>query len=314
MFPVLLAEEDCSIKRGQPSITRNLPKSSSFLAEVFLAIYHFDNLWCFKYPNLESIVVGDFNCVLDITLDKWGSHVIFLERAVMQLHSFTGSLALEDFYRVSNPSGNIFTWFNGPYSVGCRLDQFYTPRAWRSRITRHACLPFSYSNHQLIQLQVTFGATHPRGQGVWKFNTQLLKNESFCTSWQPNKPAFTDPQVWWDAGKLQLKEIAITHSVAEACERKRDKLNLGNEFCNILARGTSNTADNHVRLVEIRDLLKAIEDRNVEGTIIRSREQWLEFGEKPTKYFYQLERQRQTRNSINELRVGIRQSHLIKIF
>ena len=38
MFPVLLAEEDCSIKRGQPSITRDLPKSSSFLAEVFLII------------------------------------------------------------------------------------------------------------------------------------------------------------------------------------------------------------------------------------------------------------------------------------
>ena len=29
MFSVLLAEEDCSIKRGQPSITRDLPKSSS---------------------------------------------------------------------------------------------------------------------------------------------------------------------------------------------------------------------------------------------------------------------------------------------
>ena len=41
MFPVLLAEEDCSIKRGQPSITRDLPKPSSFLAEVFLIIYHY---------------------------------------------------------------------------------------------------------------------------------------------------------------------------------------------------------------------------------------------------------------------------------
>ena len=119
-----------------------------------------------------------------------------------------------------------------------------------------------------------------------------------------HKPAFTDPRVWWDAGKLQLKEIAIAHSVAEAPERKCDKLNLEIEFRNILARGNSNTADDHVRLAEIRDLLKAIEDRNVEGAIIRSREQWLEFGEKPTKYFYQLERQRQSRNSINELRVG----------
>ena len=29
MFSFLLAEEDCSMKRGQPSITRDLPKSSS---------------------------------------------------------------------------------------------------------------------------------------------------------------------------------------------------------------------------------------------------------------------------------------------
>ncbi|CAH3171681.1 unnamed protein product, partial [Porites evermanni] len=205
----------------------------------------------------------------------------------------------------------IFTWFNGPHSVGCRLDRFYTLRAWRSRIARHTCSPFAYSDHHLIKLQVTFRPTNPRGRGVWKLNTQLLKNESFCAavnsfwpSWKFNKPAFTDPRVWWDAGKLQLKEIAIAHSVAEARERKRDKLNLEIEFRNILARGTSDTADNHVRLAEIRDLLKAIEDRNVEGAIIRSREQWLEFGEKPTKYFYQLEKQRQTRNSINELRVG----------
>ena len=49
---------------------------------------------------------------------------------------------------------------------------------------------------------------------------------------------------------------------------------------------------------------KAIKDRNVEGAIIRSREQWLEFGEKPTKYFYQLEKQCQTHNVINELHVG----------
>ena len=169
-------------------------------------------------------------------IDKWGGDDSFGDRAVAQLHSFTESLALEDFYRVSHPSGKIFTWFNGPHSVGCRLDRFYTPRAWRSRISRHTCSPFAYSDHHLIKLQVTFGPTNPRGRRVWKFNTQLLKNESFCaavnsfwSSWQLNKPAFTDPRVWWD-----------------------------------------------------------------------------EFGERPTKYFYQLAKQRQTRNSINELRVGDR--------
>ena len=173
------------------------------------------------------------------------------------------SLALEDFYCISNPTGKIFTWFNGPHSVGCRLDQFYTPRAWRSRISRHACSPFVYSHHHFIKLQVTFGPTNPRGPGVWKFNT-----------WQLNKPAFTDSRVWWDTGKPELKEIAITQSVAEARECKRDKLNLKGDFRNLLSRGTSNTADDHVRLVQITDLLKAIKDHHVEGAIIRRRELW----------------------------------------
>ncbi|CAH3114880.1 unnamed protein product, partial [Porites lobata] len=199
--------------------------------------------------------------------------------------------------KFSSSDGETQVWVHSIYLV--------------SRIARHTCSSFAYSDHHLIKLQVTFGPTNPRGRGVWKFNTQLLKNESVCaavnsfwSSWKLSKPAFTDHRVWWDAGKLQLKEIAIAHSVAEGRERKCDKLNLEIEFRNILARGTSNTADDHVRLAEVRDLLKAIEECNVEGAIIRSREQRLEFGEKPTKYFYQLEKQRQTRNSINELRVG----------
>ena len=48
----------------------------------------FDNLWRFKYPNLEYIVVGDFNCVPDIAIDKWGGNDSFGDRAVTQLHPF----------------------------------------------------------------------------------------------------------------------------------------------------------------------------------------------------------------------------------
>ena len=82
-----------------------------------------------------------------IIIDKWGGNDSFGDRAVTQLHSFTESLALEDFYRVSNPSG------------------------------KHKCSPFAYSDHHLIKLQVTFGLTNPRGRGVWKFNTATKKRK-----------------------------------------------------------------------------------------------------------------------------------------
>ena len=58
---------------------------------------------------LDDIVVGDLNCMPDVTLDKWGSNDRFGNKAFSQLHSFTNSLSLEDFYCISNPSGHLFT-------------------------------------------------------------------------------------------------------------------------------------------------------------------------------------------------------------
>ena len=91
-------------------------------------------------------------------------------------------------------------------------------------------------------------------------------------------------------------------------------LNLEIEFRNILARGTSNTADDHVRLAEVRDLLKAIEERNVEGAIIRSREQRLEFEKSPLHTF--INSKSNARPVIRSMNYAseIRPSRLTKIF
>ena len=71
--------------------------------------HFFSDLWRFVYPNLETIVVGDFNCVPDIRSDKFGGDDSFGDRAVATLHTFTDSFNLEDFYRVSFPSGRSYT-------------------------------------------------------------------------------------------------------------------------------------------------------------------------------------------------------------
>ena len=48
-------------------------------------------------------MVGNFNCVTHIQLDKLGGDDSFGNRAVTQLHTLTDSLKLEDFYRVQFP-------------------------------------------------------------------------------------------------------------------------------------------------------------------------------------------------------------------
>ena len=268
----------------------------------------FNQLWRFAFRNIDPIVVGDFNCVPDVAKDKWGGDNVF-DTAVTQLHAFTASLGLEDYFRVTNPNGRLFTWFNSQHTIGCRLDRFYTPVAWRSRVRDHFSTPFSYSDHHMVTIKFTLGHSTPRGKGVWKFNTRLLQSADFCEavndfwpSWQKEKSIFSDPRVWWDAGKFQLKEIAIAHSVAQAAQRREQKASLAAEFRTLL-QGNPNDMTRQARLIEIKDLLRAMEDELVEGSILRSKEQWTELGEKPTRYFFQLETKRQTRNAIQELRV-----------
>ena len=271
----------------------------------------FNSAWRLAFRNVETVIAGDFNCVPDPVIDKWGGDDSFGDRGVSQLHDFTDSLRLEDYFRIKHPHDRSYTWFNGQHTVGCRLDRFYTPVAWRPHVRDHTCKPFSYSDHHMVSIKLDLGNSNPRGRGVWKFNTRLLKSEDFCSDvndfwprWQLEKPVFTDPRVWWDAGKLQLKEIAIAHSIAKSDERKRERATLETEYCRLHARGASNDPTHRARLLEIKELLRAIDDEIVEGCILRSKEQWTELGEKPTRYFYQLENSRQSRNAIHGLRVS----------
>lgn len=82
--------------------------------------------------------------------------------------------------------------------------------------------------------------------------------------------------------------------------RKFKRATLDNEFSSIQSSSDLNKALHRSRLVEI----KAIDDEEIEGCILRSKEQWTELGEKPKRYFYQLEKSRQSRNTINSLVAG----------
>lgn len=73
-------------------------------------------------------MAGDFNCVPDLHLDKWGGDDTFGNKGITYLHAFADSLSLEDVFGVNNLCAKLFTWFIGPHSVGCRLDHCYTPR------------------------------------------------------------------------------------------------------------------------------------------------------------------------------------------
>lgn len=58
----------------------------------------FQSLWRTVFRNTDTIVGGDFNCVPSPLIDKWGGDDTLGDKGIPQLHDFTNSLDLEDFF------------------------------------------------------------------------------------------------------------------------------------------------------------------------------------------------------------------------
>ena len=140
----------------------------------------FDTFWHYTLRHVPLIVGGDFNCVPHVQKDKFGGDYTFGDKAVTELHSFTDSQSLVDIYRSKFPNTPLYTWVNGPRTIGCRLDRFYVPLSWKNQVSNVTAKPFPYSDHSLIRMNCAVGHSKPRGPGVWKFNTSLLKSDEFC--------------------------------------------------------------------------------------------------------------------------------------
>lgn len=174
--------------------------------------------------------------------DKFGGDDSFGDKGILNLHSYTENLALIDIFRAKNPNDTMYTWVNGPRTIGCWLDRFYMPWAWKNQVSSITATPFAYSDHSLVQMQFMVGKSNPCGRGVWKFNTSLLKSEAFCKEiknfwhhWRTQKPTFSDPRVWWDVGKYSIKQCAIKHSVRLSKDQKSRTAGLEDEYQRILS-------------------------------------------------------------------------------
>ena len=76
-----------------------------------------------EFGNEENIVIGgDYNCPLDITLDKKGGLPIPRKYVINSIDELQNEFSLHDVWRLKNPTLQSFTW--GPCSpfVFCRLD------------------------------------------------------------------------------------------------------------------------------------------------------------------------------------------------
>ena len=262
----------------------------------------FNNLWTYKTGDTNILIGGDFNCVTNPDKDKRGGNPLSGTVGTKELRTFYETLQLKDVWREKHRNDNIFTWHNKDFTLRSRLDRWYISETLVNRSNSHirAC---PYSDHSTVEIQIQTERQRSRGKGVWKMNTNLLKDKHFLREtiaviklWKKQIPQ-ENINDWWDDLKCKIKALAIKHSIKKSRNRHKALLKLQRELTN-----RTNEPNPDINLVN--DLERQIDDINTEklrGVQIRSRAKWFENGERPTKYFFSLEKRKQPLNTITEL-------------
>ena len=265
----------------------------------------FEQLHDFFLSQGDLLIGGDFNCT-DNVLDKFHSNVV-VSTDKNSFKSLMNDFSLVDTWRRRNPRGTSFTWYNSDHTLASRIDRFLISKSLFPRICSNKILPCSFSDHDSIELSLSFENLPSRRNTVWKFNNSLLYNSDYKTMIvdliENNAPLMYNYDClaeWWDNLKNEIRNATIKFSISLKKKANLERNTLTKEIIRAKNAFHSGLSDGS-EIKNAESKLLSIVQREAEGAKIRSRAQWIEEGEKPTRYFFRLEKKRAEKNNFASL-------------
>lgn len=158
--------------------------------------------------------------------------------------------------------------------------------------------PLGLSDHDGVRCSF-LGLGDGVGMGRWMFNNLFLKEKRFVDgfrAWLVGKIGALreDEDLWsvWPGLKEEIKDFCIEYGKERARWKRIRKKGLTRGIIDLkrrLARGEQ-VGD---ELLKMEGDLKALVTEEFEGVKVRSRAEWIEDGEKPSRFFFSLMRERE---------------------
>ena len=118
------------------------------------------------FGNEENIIMGgDFNCPLNIALDKKGGIQIPRKHVIRSIEEIQDEFSLHDIWRIKNPSQQSFTWGRCSPFIFCRLDYWLISDKLLDLVTKVDILASIKSDHSAIFLEFEEIKDNGRGPG-----------------------------------------------------------------------------------------------------------------------------------------------------
>ena len=268
----------------------------------------FENVNQYIQPNLPLILGGDYNMVLDPSIDrKGGTPSVDHISGHIELSNIIKENQLLDVWRHIHKNKKMYTWSSPDNKIHSRLDRIYISQQNINKIHKTQTMSIPWTDHKLFSTTILLNNNNSKGPNYWKLNTSILRDqhyqeliEDFWLYWQKQKTKYKNFTDWWDVGKCHIKSLSTKYSINKIQQQKQtiQKLiqNISDE--------KSEKSPNQTKIQNYNQQLQTIYSSQNEGVIIRSKQNLVERGEKPTKFFFQQEKINQNKKHFSKLKTG----------
>ena len=259
-----------------------------------------------KFTSDNIIVCGDFNIVINNDLDIISGNPHH-SSIVTNFKNRIDSLQLNDSWRLLNGNRKQFSWSSNSPFTARRLDYIFVTDSLFSFCTSSNILNLGFSDHNAVILDLNF-STFKRGTSCYKFNVKLLSRADFVNEAKKEIKRINEtelePVLKWEYIKSSIKSLGKTFGKAYAAQRKDKIFKITEDIKSIEQKLVASPSNEDLlkRFGQLKTELEVFALAESEGARIRAGQKWAEDGEKSTKFFLNLEKQRSNSNTIFRLK------------
>ena len=253
------------------------------------------------------LVGGDFNFVDNLTLDKVGGNPLEGKDGSDTWKRVRQCGDLSDPFRRFFKNKIVTTWQSADKTIACRLDRFYVCGRSQAAVVDVTVKASCDSDHSAVCIAIKASNNNNIGPGYWKCNFRTLDDPHFRTDiealWHDLSTIPNKNLTWWEDCKTAFKKLIINHSCRLSRNRNAELRELNAMLCDLSSHRPP-TEDVIILIDELKKRINDLLDVKVEGAKVRSKIQFLDNEEKPTRFFLQKEKTRATKAHITELNVS----------